>query len=109
MINSRILDYETTREIGFAVRARAQEGQRYSDARVVVRLKDINDNAPVFERPEYELQVLESTFPMTELLTVRAVDVDTGEFGRIVYSIIGEGADTFTVDPEKGQLMVVCI
>jgi hypothetical protein len=106
VINSRILDYERMRDVSFGVRARAQVGERFSDARVVAKLRDINDNAPVFEQQEYSIDVLESTFPMTELLTILAVDVDTGEFGKVRYSISGEGEDTFTVDPEHGQLML---
>ena len=53
VINSGALDYETRRQVEVGVRARTQEGDRFSDARVVVRLKDINDNAPVFEQQVY--------------------------------------------------------
>ena len=37
-------------QVEVGVRARTQQGDRFSDARVVVRLRDINDNAPVFEQ-----------------------------------------------------------
>ena len=49
----------------------------------------------------------ESVFPMTELLTVRAVDVDAdADFGSVRYAVRGEGEDTFLVDPVEGHLMV---
>ena len=56
---------------------------------------------------EYAIDVPESVFPMTELLTVRAVDVDAdADFGSVRYAVRGEGEDTFLVDPVEGHLMV---
>ena len=56
---------------------------------------------------EYAIDVPESVFPMTELLTVRAVDVDAdADFGSVRYAVRGEGEDTFVVDPVEGHLMV---
>ena len=56
---------------------------------------------------EYAIDVPESVFPMTELLTVRAVDVDAQvDFGSVRYAVRGEGEDTFVVDPVEGHLMV---
>ena len=51
--------------------------------------------------------MLESIFPMTELLKIRAVDVDAeADFGSVRYAVRGEGEDTFVVDPVEGHLMV---
>ena len=51
--------------------------------------------------------MLESIFPMTELLKIRAVDVDAeADFGSVRYAVRGEGEDTFVVDPVEGNLMV---
>lgn len=45
------------------------------------------------------MEIPESVFPLERILTVRAKDLDMGEFGQVRYFINGEGSDTFTVDP----------
>ena len=112
VINNQILDFEQRKDVVFQVRARAinsgvpGDQERVSDARIKVSLKDINDNSPIFERELYEAQIPENTLPLTDILRVKADDVDTGDFGRIRYSIDGEGNDAFHVDPESGDLSV---
>ncbi len=58
---------------------------------VKISVVDVNDNAPVFEKPSYELSVHESTPTATPLLSVRAVDADSGDNGRVSYSIAAAG------------------
>ena len=61
---------------------------------------------PLFSFQAYIVQIPEDTFPLANVLTVHASDVDTGNNGKVVYSIKGEGSDTFTVDPSEGNVMV---
>lgn len=41
---------------------------------------DVNDEAPVFQRAEFETQVMENQGPGTTVLTVTATDRDQGWF-----------------------------
>ena len=71
VLNSQLLDFETIQEVVFLVRAHtvplgqaAVPGQdRTSDARITIKIKDINDNPPVFQQPYYETSIPESMLP----------------------------------------------
>lgn len=45
-----------------------------------VQVIDVNDEAPVFQRAEFETQVMENQGPGTTVLTVTATDRDQGQF-----------------------------
>uniref|UniRef100_A0A668ALQ5 FAT atypical cadherin 3a n=1 Tax=Myripristis murdjan TaxID=586833 RepID=A0A668ALQ5_9TELE len=55
--------------------------------KVCVKIEDANDNTPTFAQSSYEVFVNESVPIGTNVLTVSAVDEDTGENGYITYSI----------------------
>lgn len=46
---------------------------------------DVNDEAPVFQREEFEAQVMENQGPGTTVLRVTAVDRDQGGFKCVNY------------------------
>ncbi len=110
VINNQILDFESRKEVTFLVRAKtggpAGGPERFSDAQVTIKLQDINDHFPEFDQPEYTAEVAESALPTTLVLTVRATDRDTGKFGKVIYSLDGEGSDAFTIHPEDGHIQV---
>lgn len=54
---------------------------------VVVKLRDINDNKPVFERPNIESVVYENAEVGTTLETFKAVDPDQGGKSKISFAI----------------------
>ncbi|XP_078259032.1 protocadherin-16-like [Rhinoraja longicauda] len=56
---------------------------------VRVRVEDENDNGPRFDEELYQLQVPENQ-PGVALFTVKAMDSDAGENGRLEYGIIAE-------------------
>ncbi|XP_066507394.1 protocadherin gamma-C5-like [Hoplias malabaricus] len=55
---------------------------------VKVNILDVNDNPPVFSKPEYSVYVKENCAPGTVVSSVSASDLDTGDNAKIVYSII---------------------
>lgn len=61
----------------------------YAKATVRVRVLDENDNAPVFGRLFYNIEVPENLDAMP-LFTLRANDQDTGESAIINYKISGD-------------------
>ena len=52
------------------------------------------------------MEIVESALPNTEVLTVKATDIDTGAFGTVRYAIDGEGSDVFEIDPVDGVIKV---
>ena len=61
----------------------------YDTATVMLNVLDENDNAPVFKNHFYHLSVPENA-NMSVIHTIMASDADTGRYGHITYSIVGE-------------------
>ncbi|KAK3860230.1 hypothetical protein Pcinc_033702, partial [Petrolisthes cinctipes] len=68
---------------------------------VTVKLRDLNDNPPVFSRPHAHVTLREDTRPGTLLLTLHAHDPDKGGEGGVDYSVEG-GWEALKVDTEGG-------
>ncbi|KYO46298.1 hypothetical protein Y1Q_0021824 [Alligator mississippiensis] len=82
-----------------------------SSCLVNIRLEDVNDNEPVFERQVYNTSLAEHAGPGHCLLQVKATDADTGQFGEIEYFLYDgfhnyEKSKAFQVDPSTGHICV---
>ena len=58
-----------------------------SQMKLEILVKDVNDNAPVFDKDTYSVALSETHLPGAPLLTVHAEDKDSHKNGRITYSI----------------------
>uniref|UniRef100_W5KLY4 Protocadherin-16 n=1 Tax=Astyanax mexicanus TaxID=7994 RepID=W5KLY4_ASTMX len=67
-----------------------------------VQVIDVNDEAPWFEKSEYEVQVRENQPAGTTVLTVSATDRDQGTNGRVTYGDVT--VDGFIIAPETGVI-----
>lgn len=72
------LDAERSGELQFTVRATDGVTGAHADVDVTLSVSDVNDCAPAFERDVYRADVSEAAPPGHVLLTVRAIDNDTG-------------------------------
>ena len=54
---------------------------------VAVPAPGSNENVPEFESKSYSIEILESADPGSSVLKVKALDKDSGENGRILYSL----------------------
>ncbi|KAJ1528348.1 hypothetical protein ONE63_006768 [Megalurothrips usitatus] len=112
--NKRGLDFDvddpTLRRIEFdvVVHAKGETGdeEEFGSARVVVDLQDANDHSPVFALPVYRARASEAAAPGTKVLDVTATDRDSGDLGRVTYSLKGFGAERFRTHPEQGGVYV---
>ncbi|CAJ0580963.1 unnamed protein product, partial [Mesorhabditis spiculigera] len=98
------LDYERIRE--YRIRVKAQDNgipPRSTNATVILRVSDVNDNAPIFENATYEVEVFEHAPAKTHLIQVKAVDFDSEENGRVEYRL-DQSVDAFGIDPRGGTL-----
>lgn len=70
--------------------------------RVVVNVTDINDNDPQFVQSTYSDELIENNYVGAEVLMVRATDRDDGVNGQLTYSVDGDAAAWFDVEPTTG-------
>ncbi|XP_028817109.1 cadherin-24 [Denticeps clupeoides] len=72
----------------------------------VIRVQDINDNAPVFRSGPYSATVPEMANIGTSVIQVTASDADDPSYGnsaKLVYTVL-EGQELFSVDPQTGVI-----
>ncbi|KAM6953553.1 protocadherin-11 X-linked isoform 2-T2 [Aplochiton taeniatus] len=101
------LDYETTRE--YAIKIVASDSGKpplNTSAMVLIKIKDENDNAPIFPQPEIQLSIPENNDPSTQLIKISATDADSGRNAEIIYSLGPDAPDGFNVDRRTGVLSV---
>ncbi|NP_001019282.2 protocadherin 1 gamma 11 precursor [Danio rerio] len=78
-----------------------------------VQISDVNDNAPVFEKSNYEAFVVENNTPGLSIFTVKASDADWNQNARVSYiledSIVnGVSISSYvSVHPESGLITAV--
>ena len=70
--------------------------------RVVVNVTDVNDNDPQFVQSTYSDELIENNYVGAEVLMVRATDRDDGLNGQLTYSVDGDAAAWFDVEPTTG-------
>jgi hypothetical protein len=82
------LDREKYAKYSFQVEA-ADSGDpaRTATATVEITVRDVNDNAPIFDPSVYRETVSEDSLPGLPVVMVTAVDADDDENARITYSI----------------------
>ncbi|XP_061073015.1 protocadherin-16 [Conger conger] len=76
-----------------------------AESSFTIQVTDVNDNPPVFDRPEYRQAVPEAVQAGSFVLQVTARDKDQGPNGDIRYSLLqdrGTHSDWFAVDPLTG-------
>lgn len=76
---------------------------RSSYKEVHVRLADLNDHAPVFDREIYEVRVNESVPVNTPILRLKATDEDQGPNAKVTLSIVASNREGhFKINPRTG-------
>ncbi|CAL1540730.1 unnamed protein product [Lymnaea stagnalis] len=77
-----------------------------SSAAFTVNVKDVNDNRPQFTQTTYTGTVMENQQQEQTVLTVTAYDADSGDYGKVSYSIDDKNGGFFWIDPVTGDLRV---
>lgn len=84
------LDYDTG-DKSFVLNIRAYDKDDKSDTLVLtITVNDINDHKPEFESSSYTDSVAEDAGTQTVVLTVVATDADSGDNGKVLYSLLGD-------------------
>ncbi|XP_075447163.1 protocadherin-17-like [Ascaphus truei] len=107
----RSFNYEQTKYFEFNVLAKDSGSPHLeSNATVRVSVLDVNDNAPVICLPTLQNDTAEIHVPRNVgvgyvVSTVRAMDNDFGESGRLTYEIVyGNEEHLFEMDPVTGEI-----
>uniref|UniRef100_A0A8C3EH97 Cadherin EGF LAG seven-pass G-type receptor 2 n=1 Tax=Corvus moneduloides TaxID=1196302 RepID=A0A8C3EH97_CORMO len=103
------LDYEVTKE--FTLRIRAQDGGRPPlsniSGLVTIQVLDVNDNAPIFVSTPFQATVLENVPVGYSVIHVQAIDADSGDNSRLVYTLLETGTGfPFTINNSTGWIVV---
>ena len=96
------LDREMTSQ--YALNVSARDGgspPRFGFLSVLINVRDVNDNAPVFANAELEVTVNETVAVGTEIATLTATDADVDENARVTYRLQTE-QDQFWIDSSSG-------
>ncbi|XP_067423513.1 protocadherin Fat 2 [Emydura macquarii macquarii] len=101
------IDYELIPVFHFSIHVRDSGNPclfASTSAKVIVRVKDVNDSPPVFLKDTYDLSVLLPAHPGMELLAVQAEDADS----EVTYSIVeGNFDNAFSIHPLTGLISVL--
>ncbi|KAH9487876.1 hypothetical protein Btru_068367 [Bulinus truncatus] len=101
------LDAEVDPRLTLVVQAQdqANSGTRLTgQARVIVSLTDYNDNSPDFNMPHESVTVLENLPKGSRVTTVRASDEDSGDNGRLSYSLVNFRSVPFEINSFTGEV-----
>ncbi|XP_028976981.2 protocadherin beta-16-like [Esox lucius] len=88
LVTDQMLDREIMSEYNITITA-TDDGspQRSTNKTLTLRISDVNDNAPLFEKNSYTAYLMENNSPGVSIFSLTASDKDTGNNARISYLI----------------------
>ncbi|CAG0921142.1 unnamed protein product [Notodromas monacha] len=89
-----------------AVSDAGEYGRRVAHALVEVTVTDINDNRPMFLNLPYYTVMSVSSEQGDVVIQLEAIDLDTGENGRIRYDLVRGEGEIFRVEPRTGKVVL---
>ncbi|XP_044741424.1 cadherin-86C isoform X2 [Chrysoperla carnea] len=102
-------DREAQEEYRFYVEARDEDGEgNRATVLLIIKLIDVNDNAPIFERSLYEFILAPDLRNFTNPAIIHAVDADSDYPNNAVrYEIrLGNYEDKFFIIPDTGEILL---
>lgn len=112
LLLEKALDRET--QAAFQLLLTAVDGgqpEKSGTTLLLIKILDVNDNAPVFDEPVKRVSLLENSPPGTLVTKLNATDVDSGVNGRISYLFSKYTPERilkmFSVDSKSGEIRVV--
>ncbi|XP_031561240.1 protein dachsous-like [Actinia tenebrosa] len=77
----------------------------FSDKKFTVRVDDVNDNAPAFEKSIYRVNIREDAPRQSSVVVVKATDADLGANAAVRYQIVsGNTQGLFSINPSSGLI-----
>ncbi|XP_077103391.1 protocadherin gamma-A11-like isoform X6 [Siphateles boraxobius] len=114
VVTDELLDREMISEYNITITAIDEGSPSFSTNKTLtLKISDVNDNAPVFQRQSYTAYVLENNSPGVSVLSVKAHDKDSGNNARVSYFledvlVNGVSASTcISVNAESGEILAL--
>ncbi|XP_052063814.1 protocadherin Fat 4-like isoform X2 [Mytilus californianus] len=102
---NKTLNYEEQSSYQITVKAQDNGSPPLSSTQsVIINLRDVNDNVPIFESPPTTITIRYFSATERVIEVFKATDKDSGENGRVTYSISGTAASFLSIDPSNGIL-----
>ncbi|XP_060884454.1 cadherin-related family member 1 isoform X1 [Labrus mixtus] len=100
------IDYEKGQTLTYKLLAvEIDTPERFSaTADILINLLDTNDNIPKFTSEYYIARVPENSPGGSSVVSVTAIDPDSGPWGEVKYTIYGSGSDLFSIHPSSGLI-----
>ncbi|XP_058496874.1 protocadherin-23 [Solea solea] len=99
---TRALDYEEQTE--YTLTVWASDSLHQTSGEVRVQVLDVNDNSPVFSQVSYQVELSELVSADTLVVSVSAVDRDSGLNGKISYRLFSSPLQGFYILAENGSI-----
>ncbi|XP_008304405.1 protocadherin Fat 2 [Stegastes partitus] len=102
------LDYESETMHLLTVRATDAVTGAFSEASIEIEVEDVNDNAPVFSKPMYSVNIAEGLPINTSVIQVSASDRDSGKNKDLTFQIVKsteDETDFFEINPQSGLIV----
>lgn len=96
------LDRENMTEHIIYVTASDSVNMTSEKVKVIIKVDDVNDHAPVFSSPDYVQDYREESPKDTSILIISASDADSGINANIRFSIVGNGTNYVKINPLSG-------
>nr|DBA30689.1 TPA: hypothetical protein GDO54_006643 [Pyxicephalus adspersus] len=78
---------------------------------IIITVEDLNDNAPTFNQPFYQANVIENSPKGSLVIKVKATDLDQGKNSDVFYTLSKtsreEISKVFSVDKNTGEIKVI--
>ncbi|KAK0142931.1 Protocadherin Fat 2 [Merluccius polli] len=106
------LDYESQSMHVLTVRATDSVTGAFSEASVEIEVEDVNDNAPIFSKLTYSVEIPEGLTVGTSVIKVSASDRDSGRNKELTFRMVkteGNETDFFEIDPHSGLILTTRI
>ena len=89
----------------FSLKVIAAIGDKFAETTVNITVKDVNDNAPLFDHHNWNIDLIENWPVGHEIIIVRAVDSDApGQNSRVSYSLQRDQSGMFGIQSDTGLL-----
>lgn len=106
VIGKNGIDHEKSDQYKIWIEASdSDEPKLRSAVLLTINVTDENDNPPVFEYSFYTVSIQEETLPPTPVITVVAIDKDTGKNSIITYRLIDDINGIFSIDDVSGEIV----
>ncbi|XP_053369960.1 protocadherin gamma-A11-like [Clarias gariepinus] len=114
LVTDQVLDREITQGYNITIMVSDEGSPSFSSNKTLtLKISDVNDNAPVFQRHSYTAYVMENNSPGVSIFAVTATDRDSGNNARISYfledlSVNGVSASSYiSVNAESGEILAI--